>query len=186
MLLVLPFQDRRYLLPLAPLAIYAAVVGIATAVSAAARLTRRTLSPARATTVTVGIVSALVACTLVREIAQPKPLVMMEAPGVRPLFARLRAARDTTPVRAVFVNPRVLTWETGVPAMGFFIAPPDTTLAELRARHITHVVVGDFDIDPPRAQSIAAAVAARPSAFRRLYAEGPFTVYAFDSTRTLP
>jgi hypothetical protein len=44
-------------------------------------------------------------------------------------------------------------------------------------------VVGDLDTDPLRAPSIQSAVAARPDAFRRLYAEGGFTVYAFDSTR---
>jgi len=186
MLLVLPFQDRRYLLPIAPLALYAAAVGIATAIAATARLTRRTISIGRAQTATVGIVVVLVALTIVHEVAQPKPLAMMDVPGVRPLFARLHAARDTTPVRAVFINPRVLTWETGVPAMGFFVASPDTTLAELRVRRITHVVVGDVDIDAMRARSIAEAVAARPAAFRRLYSEGPFTVYAFDSTRAHP
>ena len=186
MLLVLPFQDRRYLLPLVPLAIYSAAVGITTAVGGLARLTRRAMSPARTQLIAVGIVAVIVALTIARELARPLPLAMMDAPGIRPLFARLRAARDTATVRAVFVNPRVLTWETGVPAMGFFNAPPDTTLAEFRARRITHVVVGDLDIDGRRARSIAAAVAARPSAFRRLYSEGPFTVYAFDSTRALP
>jgi hypothetical protein len=84
------------------------------------------------------------------------------------------------------MNPRVLTWETGIPAMGFFLADADTTLAELRARRITHVVVGDVDTDGLRAQSVQAAVARRPDAFRRVFAEGRFTVYAFDSTRMSP
>ena len=80
----------------------------------------------------------------------------------------------------------MLTWHTGVPAMGFFLAGTDTTLAELRAKHITHVVVGDLETDPLRAPSIAAAVAARPAAFQRLFTDGAFTIYAFDSTRSLP
>jgi hypothetical protein len=112
--------------------------------------------------------------------------VLLDAPGVRRVFAHLRAAQDSGSVRAVFMNPRVLTWETGVPAMGFFIADPDTTLAELRAKRITHVVVGDLDTDPLHAPAIAAVVAARPAVFRRLFAEGAFTLYAFDITRSLP
>ena len=88
-------------------------------------------------------------------------------------------------MRAVFVNPRVLTWETGVPAMGFFLASPDTTLAEFRAKRITHVVVGDVGTDPRHAPSIARAVAAHPEAFRPILAEGPFTVYVLDGPRPL-
>jgi hypothetical protein len=67
--------------------------------------------------------------------------------------------------------------------MGFFLAAPDTTLAELRARRITHVVVGDVGTDEKRARSLQTAVEARPAAFRRLFAEGVFTVYAFNSTQ---
>jgi hypothetical protein len=70
--------------------------------------------------------------------------------------------------------------------MGFFHASADTTLAEFRAKRITHVVLGDFNLDPWRAASMSAAVAANPHAFRRLYQAGVFTVYSFDSTQALP
>ena len=112
----------------------------------------------------------------------------MDVPGVRSVFTHLRTERSAAtarPVRAVFVNPRVLTWETGVPAMGFFLASPDTTLAEFRAKRITHVVVGDVGTDPRHAASIARAVAAHPEAFRPILAEGPFTVYVLDGPRPL-
>jgi hypothetical protein len=151
-----------------------------------ARLTRRLLPAGRAQNLTLAVTSVVVLAALGRALVRPSPPVFLEAPGVRAVFARLEAARDTAPVRATFVNPRVLTWYTGIPAMGFFMASPDTTLAELRAKRITHVVVGDVDMDPIRAPSIAAAVAARPGAFRRLFTDGPFTIYAFDSTRVPP
>ena len=183
MLLVLPMQDGRYLMPLAPMVIYSAAVGIGVGARSLARLTRRELPVPRAQRVSLIAMVAMVTAALGGQLTRPQPTVLMDAPGVRPLFARLRAARDTSAVRVVFMNPRVLTWETGVPAMGFFLASPDTTLAEFRARRVTHVVVGDLDTDPLRAPSIQSAVAARPDAFRRLYAEGGFTVYAFDSTR---
>jgi hypothetical protein len=183
MLLVLPMQDGRYLMPLAPLAIYSAGVGIGALAEWAARLTGRAIEPARARSLALGVFTVVVAGTLARQLTAPRPAVLMDAPGVQQLFARLRAARESTTVRAVFMNPRVLTWETGVPAMGFFLASPDTTLAELRARRITHVIVGDLETDTVRSHSIRSAVRARPASFQRLFSEGPFTVYAFDSTR---
>lgn len=186
MLLVLPMQDGRYLMPIAPLAVFSATVGIGATVTGAARLTRRVLARSRALAFTLAIVGVIVVASLGSEISRPKPTVLLDAPGVRPIFARLRAANDSGSVRALFMNPRVLTWETGVPAMGFFMANPATTLAELRAKRITHVVVGDLDTDPRQAGSIAAAVAARPDVFRRLFAEGTFTLYVFDTTRSLP
>jgi len=186
MLLVLPMQDVRYLMPVAPLAVFCAATGVGVVIAAVARLTRRALAPSRALGLALAAVTAVVVATLARELTAPRPTVLMEVPGVRPIFTRLRAARDTGTVRAVFMNPRVLTLETGVPAMGFFIASPDSTLAEFRAKGITHVVVGDVDTDPLHAPSVAAAVATRPQAFRQLFAAGPFTLYAFDSTRSLP
>ena len=186
MLLVLPMQDGRYIMPLAPLAIHMAVVGAAAAARTLARLTRRPLLGTRAADATLALVTVVVLLALTREIATPAPPVLLDSPGVRPLFDRMRAARDSGAVRAVFVNPRVLTWRTGVPAMGFFRADPDATLAELRAKRITHVIVGDLGTDPARARSMAAAIAARTSAFRRLATDGPFTLYAFDSTRAIP
>jgi hypothetical protein len=182
MLLVLPMQDGRYLMPLAPLAVYLSVLGISIVTRWAATQLNRKLSVVVPERVALGVVVAIAVGALGQELSRPRPAVLMDTPGVRPLFARLRAARDTMPVRVLFMNPRVLTWETGVPAMGFFQAEPDTTLAELRARRITHVVVGDIGTDERRARSVQSAVDARPGAFRRMYTEGVFTVYAFDST----
>jgi len=185
MLVVLPMQDGRYLMPLAPLAPFLGGLGISFAASRVARLTKHEPTTLPAIRVSAAVMVTVVALALARELARPRPQVLMEAPGVRTLFARLQAARDSGTVRAVFVNPRVLTWETGVPAMGFFRASVDTTLAEFRARRITHVVVGDLQTDTLRAASIRSAVFARPDAFRQLYTEGAFTVFAFDSTRGL-
>jgi hypothetical protein len=186
MLAVVPFRDTRYLMPIAPLAVYSAGVGIATVIAGLARLTRRLLPVGRAQNLALALVAMIVVASLVRALGQTAPPVLGDVAGVRSVFARLEAANATAPARVVFMNPRALTWHTGVPAMGFVLAVPDTTLAEFRARRITHVVVGDVDTDPKTATSIAAAVAARPAAFRRLFADGPFTIYAFDSTRATP
>ena len=186
MLLVLPMQDGRYLMPLAPFAVYLAALGISIATRWTAVRLRRPLSLATSETISLAVIVFIAAASLGHELTRPRPAVLMDTPGVRPLFARLQAARDSTPIRVLFMNPRVLTWRTGVPAMGFFLAAPDTTLAELRARRITHVVVGDVGTDETRARSLQSTVEARPAAFRRLFAEGVFTVYAFDSTQAPP
>ena len=183
MLFVLPAQDGRYLMPLAPLVLYAGVTGTAMTVRWLARRLGRELrvSADGRTALAAGVLIS--ATTLGFQTVKPQPTVLLDAPGVSGVFETLRSAHQVAPVRAVFMNPRVLTWTTGVPAMGFFLAEPDTTLAEFRARHITHVVVGDLATDPLRAPSIERAVAERPDAFRRVFAEGVFTVYAFDSMR---
>ena len=184
MLLVLPMQDGRYLMPLAPLAVYSAVTGVAIAFRwAANRLVGRERSADAAAYAAFATAVAIAALSLISLTRQPAPAVLMDVAGARSVFELLRTERSRAPVRAVFVNPRVLTWETGVPAMGFFLANPDTTLAEFRAKRITHVVVGDVGTDRMRASSIARAVEARPEAFRQIFFQGPFTVYVFDSTR---
>jgi hypothetical protein len=183
LLVLLPMQDKRYLMPIAPLAIYFAATGLRTALAVVGRLTRRVPSPERAARLALAVVTVVVVATLGLQTVQPAPLVLMDAPGVRPLFARLQAARDSDTVRVVFMNPRVLTWRTGIPAMGFFRASVDTTLAEFRSRRITHVVLGDLELDTLRSHSISRAVLAHPESFQRIYSAGDFTLFAFDSTR---
>jgi hypothetical protein len=181
MLAVLPMQDGRYLMPLAPLAVFFAARGISTVVEwSAARVRPGVRSQAQR--ISFATLLAITVIALATQFQRPKPVVLLDADGVRSLFARLTEANRASPARVSFVNPRVLTWETGIPAMGPFEASPDSTLAELRRHRITHVVVGDLNIDPKHAQSVQDAVAARPDAFRRVFAEGVFTVYAFDST----
>ena len=183
LLAVFRWQDSRYLMPLAPLVVYVMWLGVVTTTRWIASRSNRSLESqkvARATVVAAGAIASIALVVLSR---QPSPVPLLEAPGVRSIFSLLRNEHARSPVRAVFVNPRVLTWETGVPAMGFFRASPDSTLAEFRAKRITHVVVGDVDIDPYHAPSVAQAVTERPRAFRSVFAEGPFTVFRFDSTR---
>ena len=181
MLVVLPMQDSRYLMPLAPLAVFFAARGVAVVAAWIAARAGRPLVPERAARIAFAASLLIAMIALATQLRQPKPIVLKDADGVRTLFARLSDANRAAPVRVAFVNPRVLTWETGIPAMGFFAASPDSTLAEFRAKRITHVVVGDLGTDPKHFKSVQAAVVARPDAFRREFAEGVFTVYAFDS-----
>ena len=183
MLMILPMQDGRYLMPLAPLIVYSAAWGAMIVIRWLAQRFRRDAADRRARLATVVVFACLVIAALGRELTRPRPTVLLDAPGVRPLFERLRTQHATTPTRVAFVNPRVLTWRTGVPAMGFLATSPDSTLLELRSKRITHLVLGDLDTDSAHFVSMKRAVDARPTAFRPLYTEGPFTVYAFDAAR---
>ena len=93
MLLVLPFQDTRYLMPLAPFAGFFSALGLARAAVWATRLTRRAMGEHRALQASLACMVVVVALTLGRAVSSPRPLVMMDAPGVRGVFSRLRAAR---------------------------------------------------------------------------------------------
>ena len=181
MLVVLPMRDSRYLMPLAPLAVFFAARGMSIVATWIAARAGRAMTVERSARVALAASLVIVMIALATQLNQRKPIVLKDAEGVTTLLSRLSDANRTAPVRVAFVNPRVLTWETGIPAMGFFEASPDSTVAEFRAKRITHLVLGDLDTDPKHFRSVQAAVAARPDAFRRLFAEGAFTVYAFDS-----
>jgi len=183
MLMVLPMQDSRYLMPIAPLIVYSAAWGAMIVSQWIMRRIRDDVAVDRARLVTVAVFACLAIAALGRELTRPRPTVLLDAPGVGALFERLRAQHATAPTRVVFVNPRVLTWRTGIPAMGFFSTSPDSTLLELRSKRITHLVLGDLDTDPKHFASMQRAVEAKPTAFRPLYTEGAFTVYAFDAAR---
>ena len=186
MLFVTFVRHERYLMPLAPIGVFFAMAGLAMAITWLARLTQRRLSDVAADRAVLCIAAVVATTTVVRNVLGPRPAALTDAPGATEVFERLGTARDSGTVRAVFINPRVLTWHTGVPAMGFFTAPAGRTIAEFRAKRITHVVLGDFGMDATGERSLSTAMASQPRAFRRLYTAGVFTVYSFDSTQALP
>jgi hypothetical protein len=84
-------------------------------------------------------------------------------------------------MRVAFTNPRVLTLETDIPAMVHFHATPARTVAELREKRITHVIVGDLGDQPPVSERMRATLAAYPEAFVEEYRNPTFVVYRFQS-----
>jgi hypothetical protein len=81
-------------------------------------------------------------------------------------------------MRWLLFNPRLLTLETGVPAMSTFCAQPDVILDELRRHGITHVVLG-APVADRRETDVRATVASRPSEFTPEFRNPTFTVYRF-------
>jgi hypothetical protein len=135
-LAIVPVYDARYLWPLFPL------FGAAVPVALFAGLTRLTsLSPLTARRVVVSTTTAIVVAALGRELRLEPPPRGLDAPDAIALFEWVREARSHAPVRVVFNNPRVLTLETGVPAMGNVVRTAPGHLAAYVERGITHLIV---------------------------------------------
>jgi hypothetical protein len=175
--LVFPLHTTRYMLPLLPLFLVGFLRGVETIVQLVLRGSRGR----RAAAVTVVAVALLVAGGIRSRVAEPSIGDLTEHASVQRLFAALRHECGTgVRPRIVFFNPRVLTWRTGIPAMGFFRAAPDDVISEICEKGITHVIVGDQGTDNPGSASITHAVDAHPGCFVRTFESAEFTAYRFD------
>ena len=112
-------------------------------------------------------------------IARPEPRSLLGEPDVKSLFARIIELREKEPARISFANPRVLTLETRVPAMMLIGPPPDRFVEELRARSISHVVVGDLGLNPRLLARVQKAIAEHPEHFAEEYRNPSFRLYRF-------
>jgi len=166
-----PVFDVRYLWPIWPVIVYAMLLG-ARSLLGWLRLPQRLCTRAM-----VSGVSLLVGGATLVGLRQPAPPALLEQPGVHELFAWLRAEQGAANMRVVFAAPRVLTLETGVPAMATFIATPERAFREFERAQITHVIVGDARIDRPTVRHIAALVHDNSDAFAVVYQNEGFAVY---------
>ena len=174
MLLVIPVADGRYLWPLYPLLIYGLLNGVRTI----AMVTARSAVAARAPWVAFGFASVIAVLAIAMHLREPRPPGLLEQPDVQDLFTQLQARHGRTPLRVVFVNPRVLTLETGIPAMGTFNAGSvDAGMEELRRKRITHIVLGDDWGFEFRQRGILMLLAACADSFQVEYRNPSFVVY---------
>lgn len=181
MVAVIAVQEGRYLMSLAPLAVYFFATGLMLTIRWILHVGRSASVPRQLPRVTFAGCVAIALVALGTAFTQAKPIELFAAPGLRSIFDRLAEVNRSPPSRVAFVNPRVLTSYTGIPAMGFFQASADATIEEFRAKRITHVILGDLDTHPAHERPVARVVEARPDVFHRLYSEGVFTVYAVDA-----
>jgi len=166
-----PVSDIRYLWPVWPVIVYAMLVG------ARSVLGRLRLEERLRTRVLIVGVSFLVGGATMVALGQPAPPALLEQPGVRDLFTWLRTVRGADSMRVVFAAPRVLTLETGVPAMAAFIATPERTFREFERVGITHVIVGDASMDRPTVRRLGLLVHEKRDAFTVVYQNEGFAVY---------
>lgn len=180
MLLVAPVTDSRYIWPLWP------ILGYSTFAGARTWAAWLRLPPVRAQRLVHGFAAGLVLATTLTSLGRPSPPSLLGNADVQDVLAWVRRESMTAPVRVAFFSPRVLTLETGVPSMPWFVAPPDDAIRELARQGITHVILGDVDfLDRPRV-ALELAARARPAAFQRVHANGTFEVLRFTAPAARP
>lgn len=173
MLLLVPVKTGRYLLPLVPLLLFGLLNGIRIVVGLAARRWPRVRVSqfAAATAAVIGLL------TVLTHAPAPRPASLTENAEARELFAHLESLHEREPLRVAFANPRLLTWETRIPAMSTFEASPDAARAELRVKRISHLIVDDLGLQPGADSAMRALIAARPADFALEFGNATFQVY---------
>ncbi len=174
-LLFSPVREARYAWPLIPLVMMWIVTGLSwmgnrfLTVSARPAVSRLILAFVAA--VTIGA-----AVQLARTPARP---ALLDDADTVALFEWVRSTGDTTNIRVVFTNPRVLTLETNVPAMGIPFGDAEAVIAEFDRQHITHVVVPIRLATRESERWLLTFVSERPAQFPAVFSNGTHGVRRF-------
>jgi hypothetical protein len=179
MIVISPVHAGRYMWPLYPLLLSAVVAG---AISVLQRVVPRWKGE-RATRLVFASFLIIALASATRMAFQAPPRTLLGEPDVQSLFVWARETAAREPTRVVFMNPRVLTLETGVAAMGPVFAAPDRVLVELSDKKITHAIIGDLELPSLAHAAVAAAVRDRPEKFELVYQNRSFRVYRVLSSR---
>jgi len=171
MLALAPVADLRYAWPLFPLVGASLVLGLETIL---ARVTR---SEHSVRTVAVALSAAIALGAIRHSLSEPRPYSIVDTRDADAVYAWLDAQRRSEPMRLMFTNPRVVTLETRVPAMGI---PPRTTpglLVAIDERRITHLLT-----QPDRVSECLQRLANRlprefPERFEPVYTNSTFGIY---------
>ncbi len=175
MILLAPVADARYLWPFWPVLLYAVVAG--------ARTVLRRIPPVSRLAPRLALALGLVVVTggFARAVRTPSPEGLLRDPAVQDLFGWLRRAPERETMRVVFVRARVLTLETGIPAMGVFSATDSVLHAEFARHRITHVITGDAKIGLAGSSAIDRVIAGSPQRFSPVYTNEAFRVYRYQA-----
>lgn len=177
MLLIVPVWEARYLWPVMPIMALGLFDGLR-------RLLAFRLPAAAAERVTLASCGVLATAAMCVVLLRPPRETLFQHPEVRTLFARVAALPRTPAPRVVFVNPHVLTWETGVAAMPTFNTTTSEAMAELRRKRITHVVVGSLGVALKSERALRRAVADSAQAFSLVYRDSVFQLLALRAPDT--
>ena len=175
LLLVSPVREPRYAWALYPIVAAWIATGLAWL---GERITPARLKPTVPAMVLtfVALVSTGAAIQLIRAPERPS---LLGDPNTVSLFEWLGAASDTSEVRVVFTNPRVLTLETGIPAMGIPSGVDSAVVAEFARGRITHVVVPRVNITRQSERNLGRLVDERPAQFPTVFTNPSHDVHRF-------
>ena len=174
-LLLSPVRDPRYAWPLYPLTAAVLSSGLLWLGYRFVRESARPVVP-RFALASLALVALGASVQLSRV---PARASLFSDPNTVSLFDWLKATSDTTAMRVVFTNPRVLTLETEIPAMGIPFGEPDEIVEEFGRKSITHVVVPRTNITRMAERNLGALVDRRPEQFPRVFANASHDVHVF-------
>jgi hypothetical protein len=110
---------------------------------------------------------------------EPAPPSLIEHPDVKTLFSWIKSEEKQSPQRVVFINPRVLTFETGIPAMAPIYARSARVINELEKLRITDVILGDLGTGEAAEGVMRQLISDMPTRFTLRYENPSFKVYHF-------
>jgi hypothetical protein len=183
LLVASPLREVRYAWPLLPLVMFWIVTGLTFLFERIPRPVLRVAMPRilAALIVLVGVGAS------VRLIRTPPRPALQDDPPTLALFDELRRLATTAPTpRVVFTNPRVLTLETGVPAMGEPYGSIEGIAAELEAKAITHVVLPVRSTRRSGDEQLASLVRNNPGRFTPTFRNARYELYAVTSSVSPP
>jgi hypothetical protein len=173
MLIIAPVGEERYMWPLYPVGACALAVGLTQVLEWLRRFWPSL--PTRA--VAIAILAAVATAALGTELQRARPDALVGTPDGEALFAWLREAQRTTPIRVVFFNPRVVTLETGVASMGNLERPTRAQMRAFAEEGITHLICQPDALSDGQ-QRIANTLPRRyPDRFALVYQNPRFQVY---------
>jgi hypothetical protein len=164
LLVAAPVRESRYAWPLIPLFVAWVVTGSLWLIEKLAAGQRRVAHRAAATVAALVVLAGTAG--LVRT---PAPRSFTGDPDTAAVFEQVRSLheREASGIRVAFFNPRVLTLQTGVSAMGVPWGPdPGDVLQELEAHGISHLVVTGRRREDAGLRALAAD---QPARFESVY-----------------
>ena len=170
-----PVRETRYAWPLYPLTAVMFASGLLWLGIRFAPVTARRAVPG----FVLGFLGLVVVSAAINVARTPERPSMLSDAGTVALFDWLKTTNETTQMRVVFVNPRVLTLETGIPAMGIPFGEPADVVAELDRTSITHVVMARTHVTRVAERNLASLLSARPEMFPIVFANSSHEVHLF-------
>ena len=105
MVAVIAVQEGRYLMSLAPLAVYFFATGLMLTIRWILHVGRSASVPQQLHRVAFAGCVAIALVAIGTALTQAKPIELFAAPGLRSIFDRLAEVNHSSPSRVAFVNP---------------------------------------------------------------------------------
>ena len=189
LLLTVRVGEARYLWPVIPLLGASLAQGVSSIVGVVRRRVGVRLAfPSRSARTPIEadptarraaiLVTALVVIgALGRELTLAPPFAVVGTPDAREMYGWFATEQSRAPARAMFHNPRVLTLESGVPAMGLLPRTAPGLVIAMQDRRISHLVWQRAEVSGCL-QRIANTIPERfPQHFELAFENATFRVY---------